>query len=317
VRTGLLAAAVTGVQVGAALVATEAIVADVGAGLLGALRYAVALCLLVPVALASRSAPVAARDLLPVALIGIGQFGLLIALLNLSVTYTSSARAALVFATLPLATLAIGRLVRGTTVRRAELAAVTGSVAGVAVLLGGTAATGGLDPRELAGLGCAALATATGALCSILYAPYLARYGVPKVSAIAMAASLAPLSLMAALEGGGAPPASWSTGTLALIGFIGVSSGVGFLLWLFALSRAPAGIVTAFLGLGPVTAVALSVVLLGEPVTPALAVALVLVLGSLGALARGSVRRTQTGQSDGAAVFGPDRPGRASADGGR
>ena len=104
----LAAAAATGVQVGAALVATEVIVAEVGAGRLGFLRYAIALTFLLVLVVLGKASPLPARDLVPVALIGIGQFGVLIALLNVALLYTSSARVALVFATLPLMTLALG-----------------------------------------------------------------------------------------------------------------------------------------------------------------------------------------------------------------
>ena len=91
-RLALLAAAMTGVQVGAALVASEAIVADVGAGRLGFLRYAIALVFLLPFGLRAAGPPFRKSDLLPVALIGIGQFGVLVALLNIAVLYSSSAR---------------------------------------------------------------------------------------------------------------------------------------------------------------------------------------------------------------------------------
>ncbi len=104
----LAAAAATGVQVGAALVATEVIVAEVGAGRLGFLRYAIALTFLLVLVFLGKARPLPARDLIPVALIGIGQFGVLIALLNVALLYTSSARVALIFATLPLMTLALG-----------------------------------------------------------------------------------------------------------------------------------------------------------------------------------------------------------------
>ena len=82
--------------------------ADVGAGRLGFLRYAIALVFLLPFGLRAAGPPFRKSDLLPVALIGIGQFGVLVALLNIAVLYSSSARVSLVFATLPIVTLAVG-----------------------------------------------------------------------------------------------------------------------------------------------------------------------------------------------------------------
>ena len=49
--------------------------------------------------------------------------------------------------------------------------------------------------------------------------------------------------------------------------FIGLSSGGGYVLWLWALKTIAATRVTVFLALSPITATALGVALLGEPVT--------------------------------------------------
>jgi len=133
----------------------------------------------------------------------------------------------------------------------------------------------------LTGLGCAALATLTGAVCSSLYRPYLRRYGVARVSVIAMVASLAPLGVLGLLETHGVAMADWSAATMALIGFVGLSSGIGYLMWLYALTNAPAGIVTAFLALSPVTTMTISVVWLDAQMSSALGIALVLILGGL------------------------------------
>ncbi|MEO1160824.1 MAG: EamA family transporter, partial [Pseudomonadota bacterium] len=87
------------------------------------------------------------------------------------------------------------------------------------------------------------------------------------------------------LEPGGVSVASWSELTILLIGFVGLSSGVGYLMWLYALANAPAGIVTAFLAFSPLTAVTLSVFLLGVTATAPLLIALILIIGGLVALA--------------------------------
>ena len=96
-----LAASFTGIQVGAALVASEAVVEKTGAAGLGFWRYLIA----------SRKPRIGRGDLLPISIIGIGQFGLLIAMLNVAVFLASSARVSFVFAALPLATLAFERMI--------------------------------------------------------------------------------------------------------------------------------------------------------------------------------------------------------------
>jgi len=289
VNGAYLAAAATGVQVGAALVASAAVVGETGSGMLGLLRYGVALLVIAPMAWRAGGPALSRRDLLPVALMGMAQFGVLIALLNVAVQWAPSAHVALVFATLPLLTLGVAWLMDRQPVGARALLAIGVSVAGVGVLLGAQAGAGGGSRQAWAGLGCAALATVIGAVCSALYRPYLRRYGVMRVSPVAMVAALPLLVLLATVEGTPVPVGQWPLSTLALILAIGLSSGVGYLLWLYALQGAPAGVATAFLGLSPVTALLLSVVFLGAALTPPLLLACALVVGSLVLLARPAV----------------------------
>ena len=102
------ASAATGILVGAAMVATRFVVHQTGPASLALLRYAIGFCCLVPVVLLSRERTrFARRDLLPIALLGITQFGILIALLNYGLRFIPSGRASLIFATFPLLTLVL------------------------------------------------------------------------------------------------------------------------------------------------------------------------------------------------------------------
>src|SRR2546427_12962134 len=97
------AAAATGVQVGSAMVATRFVVDQTGPTSLALLRYVIGFCCLLPVVwLSAKPMRFARRDVLPIALLGIVQFGVLIALLNYGLRFIPSARAALIFATFPL-----------------------------------------------------------------------------------------------------------------------------------------------------------------------------------------------------------------------
>jgi drug/metabolite transporter (DMT)-like permease len=107
----------------------------------------------------------------------------------------------------------------------------------------------------------------SGAVCSVLYRPYLERYPTLPVSAFAMLASVAFLTPLAAGEGLFASRPDFTPGGWLAVVFIGFSSGGGYYLWLWALRHAPPTQVTAFLALSPVTAAALGVWLLGEPVS--------------------------------------------------
>ena len=286
-----MAAAFCGVQAGAALVASSAVVADVGSGLLGLLRYAIALLCMMPLVVASGRRRMSFRDLLVIALLGIGQFGVLILFLNYAVLLTSSARAGLIFATLPLMTLvvamALGRSVPGP----GAIAAILLTLAGIVCLLGLDALVGRLTSKDLLGIAAAGVATFAGALCSVLYRPQLERHGVVRVSALAMLASLPPLGLFGLIAPGDLPMTDWPLRNFLLVLFVGLASGVGYLAWLYALARTDATLATAFLALTPVTAALLSVWLMDEPITPGLLTGIVLVSAGLIALAWGSRAR--------------------------
>lgn len=259
----VLAAAVTGVQVGAAITATRYVAADISPASLAFLRYAIGVACLVPaVALAPRIR-FARGDILPIALLGIGQFGVLIALLNYGLRTVPAGRGALIFASFPLLTLMVAALAGHECVTARKLAGILLTLAGVALALGEKVTGSGTLAGELAILASAA----TGAVCSVLYRPYLARYPTLPISAFAMAAAAAALLLPAALDDLSVAPLQLSPAAWAAIVFIGLSSGGGYVLWLWALKTIAATRVTVFLALSPVTAAALGALFLGEPVT--------------------------------------------------
>ena len=107
-------------------------------------------------------------------------------------------------------------------------------------------------------------AAATGALCSVLYRPYLQRYPVVPVSAFAMLASVLSSRCWRWPKPGPRACGGFSAGAWGAIAFIGVSSGIGYFWWLYALKHESPTRVTVFLALNPVTAAVLGWVLLGE-----------------------------------------------------
>ena len=270
-RTALavLAAAVTGVQVGAAITATRFVAGVISPTSLAFLRYAIGVACLVPALAMIRRVRFAKRDIAPIALLGIGQFGVLIALLNYGLQTVPAGRGALIFAAFPLLTLLFAALVGHERIAISKLAGILITLLGVALALGEKLMSGGAADAasdwtgELAILG----AAATGAICSVLYRPYLRRYPTLPVSAFAMAAAAAALLVPAALDDLFVAPAHLSERAWAAIVFIGLSSGGGYVLWLWALANIAATRVTVFLPLSPVTAAVLGVTLLGEPVT--------------------------------------------------
>jgi drug/metabolite transporter (DMT)-like permease len=278
-RTALavLAAAVTGVQVGAAITATRYVAGDIAPASLAFLRYAIGVACLVPaIALAPR-VRFARADIVPIALLGIAQFGVLIALLNYGLKTVPAGRGALILASFPLLTLIFAALAGHERITLAKLAGILLTLAGVAFALGDRIGGTGTLAGEIAIL----MSAGTGALCSVLYRPYLRRYPTLPVSAFAMAAAAAALLVPAAIDDLLVAPANLGATAWAAIVFIGLSSGGGYVLWLWALKTIAATRVTVFLALSPITAAALGVALLGEPVTAGMLAGVVCVAAGL------------------------------------
>ena len=283
------AAAAVGVQVGAAIVATRSVVGELGPASLACLRYLLALACLLPFAWAARgpASRIARRDLPAVMLLGVGQFGLLIALLNIGLQRVDAATAALLFASFPLLTLMVATALGHERLSWRKAIGVLLTLAGVALALG-PAALAGVFPGDVQALAslrwgqAAVLASALcGAVCSVLYRPYLRRYPALPVSVWAMAAAVLFLAVWAGYEGLATRIVAVSGAGWAAIAFIGVSSGVGYFLWLWALRHAPASRVTLFLSLSPPAAALLGAWWLHEALALRLWLALLLVAGGV------------------------------------
>jgi drug/metabolite transporter (DMT)-like permease len=231
------------------------------------LRYIIGfLCLLPPLLLAGQRMRFERQDVAPIAVLGIIQFGVLIALLNFGLKFIPAGRAALIFASFPLLTMVIAAALGRERLSLAKTAGVLLTILGVGAALGEKAARGAGDTAWIGEA--AVLASAfCGALCSVLYRPYLRKYPTLPVSAFAMLASVAFLALLAVGEGFFTSPSRFTGLGWAAVLFIGISSGIGYFLWLWALNHASPTRVTAFLALSPVTAALLGGVLLREPVT--------------------------------------------------
>jgi len=287
-NTLLISAAcvVVGSLIGATLVATRYIVDQVDPTALAALRYVIALIMLAPFVLMQRQR-IALRHILPISLLGIGQFGILITLLNISLLYIPAARAAVVFAMVPLLTMLIAALLGRERLSLIRSLGILACFAGVALAL--STKPLGVN-NETAWIGdLAAFGSAlTGGVTNVLYGPYLRQYKTLPVSVLSMFAAVIALMIGALVEAGGLPDLSLVDGLgWGVVVFIGWASAVGFWLWIWALGRAPATNVAAFLSLGPIVATGLGIVVLSEPVTTAFVIGLALVSGGLWVTQRG------------------------------
>jgi drug/metabolite transporter (DMT)-like permease len=270
------------VLVGAGIAVSRLALAEVPPLTLAMLRYAIGFACLAPFAWqqSRELARAGARDLLAIGFLGIVQFGLLIALLNFGLQRIPSAEGALIFSLFPLLTMLFSAALGEERITPTLVAGVIVSLAGVAISLapkmgGGHAA--GSWWGDAAVLGAAAL----GATCSVLYRPYLRRYPTVPVSAFAMLASVAFLAVAALAEQWPSRISGFSASAWGATLFIGVTSGIGYFTWLYALKHEAPTRVTVFLALNPPTAALVGTLLLGEAFDAITAGALVLVAAGL------------------------------------
>ena len=278
---------------GAAIAVTRIAVAEVPPLTLAMLRYVIAFACLVPFAWAGMQAWRAAeplhgrvKDHVAIALLGVVQFGVLVALMNYGLQRMGAAEGALIFSLFPLLTLLFSAALGRDRVTAPLLGGVLVSIVGVVVALAPKLGVGAGEGwwGEAAVLG----ATLLGAVCSVLYRPFLRRYPTVPVSALAMLASVAFLAPAALLEAWPARLATFSATAWAATVFVGVSSGIGFFAWLYALKHESPTRVTVFLGLNPPTAALVAWALLGESLHVAVFAGLVLVAAGLWLSTRGA-----------------------------
>jgi drug/metabolite transporter (DMT)-like permease len=265
-RLALLAAAVVGVQVGACIAGSRWVVHELGPLSLTFLRYAIALASLLPfLAAAPRAWQRLTRgELLAVALLGITQFGVLIALLNIGLSHVGAGLGALLFATFPLMTMTLATAMGRERFDVPLALGVLLSVVGVGIALGvGPPALG--DRGWAIGAACVLAAALCGALCSVLYRPLLERHAMLPLGALAMASAVALLLPAAWVEGLPTRAAALSATQWAVVAAVGLSSGVAYWVWLWALKHTAPTKATAFLALSPVTATLIGTVAMGEP----------------------------------------------------
>ncbi len=276
-----LAAAMAGVLVGAATVATRYAIDQTSPASLALLRYGIGVLCLLPFVLASPRVPIARRDMIPIALLGIGQFGVLVTLLNFGMLTITAGRAALIFATFPLMTMLLAAAAGREALTGPKALGVCCTILGVAFVLGEKVLEGGTTGNQWTGILAVFGSALCGAVCSILYRPYLERYPTLPVSLYAMLASVGFLFLLALAEGSletipGIDPPGW----MAVV-FIGLASAVGYYLWLWALAHTTPTKVAVFLSLSPLSAALLGSLLLDEAMTLGLTAGLACVAGGL------------------------------------
>jgi drug/metabolite transporter (DMT)-like permease len=112
----------------------------------------------------------------------------------------------------------------------------------------------------------------------VLYRPLLHRHATLPLGTLAMAAAVFALAPAAAAEGLLAQARALSPAQWTVVVAIGLSSGVSYWVWLWALKHAAPTKVTTFLALSPVTAALIGLFALREPISAGLVGGVVCIL---------------------------------------
>ena len=246
-----------------------------------AIRSAFA-ALLVAAWASSRGETLTARDrtLLPGVAAGV-LFGIEFLLIYRGLLWTSASRAALFIYTAPFFVVLGSRwFLPGDRFAPAQWLGLVLSFAGIVVAFGFPAPSG--NPHELLGdLMELAAGAAWGATTLIMKASVLARAPFEKVLLYQLGVS-APLLAAGALFFGETVTGMPSGLTLASIAYqIVIISSASYLAWFALIQRYSASRLSAFTFLTPLFGVAAGHFALGEPITPAFALAVTLVIGGL------------------------------------
>jgi drug/metabolite transporter (DMT)-like permease len=178
---------------------------------------------------------------------------------------------------MPLLTLVLAAVFGYERLTLVKVLGVLLTIAGVGFALGEQVVQPGGGSLGWAGEVAVLASAFSGAVCSVLYRPYLRKYPTLPVSALAMLASVGFLAVLAVGEGFFSSLPHFTQNGWLVVSFIGLSSGIGYYLWLWALNQATPTNVTVFLALSPVTATGLGAWWLAERISTMFLVGLVCV----------------------------------------
>jgi len=264
-RVGVIAAVVSSSLGGMAAATTRYVIGVVDPVTLAAFRFGIGALLLLPVAFALRSAWPKGRDWIGVAALGVLFFGLFFVLYNVSLAYTTAARASLALSALPLLTMVVAAVLGIERLTARKTLGVLVAIGGVAFAL---AAGLSVAPQ---GAWRGDLVMAGAALCMALYTiwsrPFIARSSPLTFVAAGMSAGALCNVLLAWERGGFAAVDKLDLSQWLAIFYMGIfAAAVNFFLWVYALKRTTPTRVAATITVTPVTSSLLASVLVHEPI---------------------------------------------------
>ncbi len=284
----VLVAAASSMLGGTAVVATRMLVGVSDATTVALLRCAGSALAIGFYVFVVRRARFSARETLVFAALGVLMFGVFNLLFSAGLSYVPAARGAVVMSTMPIIALLIAAAAGRERITRAKLAGGLLAVVGVVVALGDRASAGAEAWR---GDVLMALSAFVGAAHAVLSGVVLARRPALQVLAVQVMAGAAVLAAMLAARGELDHVVAFEGAQWLTVFWLTFVAGLfSYLLWFWALERAPASSVTITVTLNPLTAAVFGAAFLGEPVTLQLAIGLAAVASGIVLAARRTAR---------------------------
>jgi len=275
-RTGVAIALLSSSLGGGAAVATRFLITGADPLTLATVRFGGgALCIL-PLALLVRPKWPTRADWPAVAGLGFLFYAVFFVFYNLALSYTTAARGTLALSTLPLMTMLVGAILRIEPLSWRKSIGVLLAMGGVVLALTASvkAAPDGAWRGDLLMAG----ATLCMAFYSVLARPFIGRSSALGFLAAGMAACGGALIVLSLATGQMATLASFNQAQVWAGLYLAAGGGaLAFFLWVQALRYASPTRVANTITINPLIAMAAATLLLGEPVTPTLALGLVAV----------------------------------------
>lgn len=279
-RHGVAIAILSSCLGGTAAAVTRYLVDDGDPVLLALLRWGIGILVVLPVALLTRARWPARRDWPGVMALGFAFFGLFFIFYNISLGYTTAARASLALSTLPLQTMLVGAVLRLERLTVRKTAGVLIAMLGVF----GALATDLPAAPQGAWIGELIMAGAVGcmAIYNVLSRPFIARSSALGFLTVGMATGALALLPVAAATGSFAALSGFGRDEWLAGLYLGIGGGaLAFIFWVMALQWATPTQVANTMTVNPIAAAALAAVLVGEPITPSLVAGLVAVFAGI------------------------------------
>jgi drug/metabolite transporter (DMT)-like permease len=277
---GVLIAVVSSCLGGTAAAVTRYLVGSADPVTLAILRWGIGFLCVLPAALLLRVRWPPRSDWPSVASLGVCYFGLFFVFYNIAVSFTTAARASLALSTLPLQTMVVGALLGIEPLTARKTLGVAIAMLGVfaALASGLSAAPPGAWRGELIMIG--------AVLCMAFYnvwsRPFMQRSSPLGYLTVGMGAGAAALIFFGTLTGRTEVLRTFAAPQWIASVYLGVGGGaLAFILWVLALQKASPTRVANTMTVNPIAAGLLATQLVGEPITPNLAVGLVAVFAGI------------------------------------